>query len=37
MKFYSEPIYEQKYVKTKVTEFDGVMKADYLGNDLMTN
>ena len=26
IKFHSEPIYEQKYLKAKVREFDGVIK-----------
>ena len=26
IKFHSEPIYEQKYLKTKVREFEGVIK-----------
>ena len=30
--FHSKPIYDQKYLKTKVTEFDGVIKANFLGN-----
>ena len=33
IKFHSEPIYEQKYLKAKVREFDGVMKTNFLGND----
>ena len=33
IKFYSEPIYEQKYLKAKVREFDGVIKTNFLGND----
>ena len=32
IKFHSEPIYEQKYLKTKVREFDGVIKTNFLGN-----
>ena len=32
IKFHSEPIYEQKYLKAKVTEFDGVIKTNFLGN-----
>ena len=32
IKFYSEPIQEQKYLKAKVREFDGVMKTNFLGN-----
>ena len=34
IKFHSEPIYEQKYLKAKVREFDGVMKTNFLGNDV---
>ena len=33
IKFHSEPIYEQKYLKAKVREFDGVMKTNFLRND----
>ena len=32
IKFQSEPIYEQKYLKAKVREFDGVIKTNLLGN-----
>ena len=32
IEFHSEPIYEQKYLKAKVTEFDGVIKTNFLGN-----
>ena len=32
IKFHSEPVYEQKYLKAKVTEFDGVIKTNFLGN-----
>ena len=32
IKFHSKPIYEQKYVKDKVREFDGVIKTNFLGN-----
>ena len=31
-KFHSEPIYEQKYLKAKVREFDDVIKTNFLGN-----
>ena len=34
IKFHSEPIYEQKYLKAKVREFDGVIKTNFLGNDV---
>ena len=33
IKFHSKPIYEQKYLKAKVREFDGVIKTNSLGND----
>ena len=32
IKFDSEPIYDGKYLKTKVREFDGVIKTNFLGN-----
>ena len=32
IKFHSEPIYEQKYLKAKVREFDGMIKTNVLGN-----
>ena len=34
IKFHSEPVYENKYLKVKVREFDGVIKAIFLGNDI---
>ena len=34
IKFHSEPIYEKKYLKAKVREFDGVIKTNFLGNDM---
>ena len=34
IKFQSKPIYEQKYLKAKVREFDGVIKTNFLGNDM---
>ena len=34
IKFHSQPIYENKYLKTKVREFDGSIKTDFLGKDL---
>ena len=33
IKFHSKPIYEQKYLKAKAREFDGVIKTNFLGND----
>ena len=34
IKFHSEPVYKYKYLKTKVREFDGVIKANILGKDI---
>ena len=34
VKFHSEPFYEQKCLKTKVREFDRVIKANFLDNDM---
>ena len=34
IKFHSEPVYEYKYLKAKVTEFDDVIKPNFLGNDM---
>ena len=34
IKFHSKPVYDQKYLKAKVREFDGVIKANFLGNEL---
>ena len=34
IEFHSEPVYEYKYLKTKVREFDGVIKTNFLGNDI---
>ena len=34
IKFHSQPIYENKYLKAKVREFDGNMKTSFLGNNL---
>ena len=34
IKFHSEPVYEYKYLKAKVREFDGAIKANFLGNDM---
>ena len=32
IKFHSEPVYEYKYLKTKVREFDGVIKTNFWVN-----
>ena len=34
IKFHSEPVYEYRYLKAKVREFDGVIKTKFLGNDI---
>ena len=34
IKFHSDPIYQQKYLKAKVREFDAVIKTNFLGNDM---
>ena len=34
IKFHSEPIYERKYLKAKVREFDSKIKTNFLGNDV---
>ena len=34
IKFHSKPIYEKIYLKAKVKEFDGVIKTNFLGNDM---
>ena len=34
IKFHSERIYENKYLKTKVREFDGSIKTNFLGNNV---
>ena len=34
IKFHSQPIYENKYLKTKVREFDGSIKTNFLGNNV---
>ena len=34
IKFHNKPIYEHKYLKAKVREFDGVIKTNFLGNDM---
>ena len=34
IKFHSELVYEYKYFKAKVREFNGVIKRNFLGNDM---
>ena len=32
IKFHGEPVYDEKYIKAKVRKFDGVIKANFLGD-----
>ena len=32
--FHSKPVYEYRYLKAKVKEFDGVIKTSFLGDDV---
>ena len=34
IKFHSEPVYEYRYLKAKVREFDGIIKTKFLSNDM---
>ena len=34
IKFHSKPIYDQKYLKAKVREFDGKIKTNFLGDEV---
>ena len=34
IKSHSEPVYDKAYIKTKVRELDGVIKTNFLGNDM---
>ena len=34
LKINSEPVYKHKYLKVKVREFNGVIKTNFLGNDM---
>ena len=35
IKFHSEPVYEYKYLKAKVREFDGAIKTNFLSKDIL--
>ena len=35
IKFDCEYVYEYKYLKAKVREYDGVIKTNFLGNDML--
>ena len=34
VKFPSMPVYDETYIKAKVREFDGVIKTNFLGNNM---
>ena len=34
IKFHSMPVYDEKYIKDKVREFDGVIKTNFLGDKI---
>ena len=34
IKFHSEPVYDQTYIKAKVREFDGKIKTNFLGDEI---
>ena len=34
IKFHSEPVYDKTYLKTKVKEYEGAIKTNFLGNDM---
>ena len=34
IKCHSLPVYDKKYLKTKVTEYDGMIKTNFLGNNV---
>ena len=34
IKFHSLPVYDKKYLKTKVREYDGMIKTNFLGNGI---
>ena len=34
MKFHSTHVYDEKYIKTKVREFNGVIKTNFLGGEV---
>ena len=34
IKFHSNPVYDEKYIKAKVKEFIGVVNTNFLGNEV---
>ena len=35
IKFHSMPVYDEKYIKSKVKEFNGVVKTNFLGDEIL--
>ena len=35
MKFHSMPVYDEKHIKAKVREFNGVVKTNFLGDGIL--
>ena len=34
IKFHSNPVYDEKYIKAKIKEFNGVVNINFLGNEI---
>ena len=34
IKFHSKPVYDKRYIKVKVREYDGVLKTNLLGDEI---
>ena len=34
VKFHSTPVYDEQYIKAKVREFNGVIKTNFLGDEI---
>ena len=34
IKFHSKPVYDERYIKVKVREYDGVIKTNLLGDEI---
>ena len=34
IKFHSTPVYHEKYIEAKVREFDGMIKTNFLGDEI---
>ena len=37
IKFHSTPVYDEPYIKSKVREFNGVIKTNFLGDEIQKN